>query len=224
MAISKFITPPPANRPKTGAPCLVDGCSTPWASFGYCQKHYYRWKRHGDPHVVKWPFIPISEDGTKRLCNSCQTMLPWEVFFFDKKTGKHRGQCRDCVKKLRQQRDERDPERTERIKRQGWLRRRFAITLEAYETLFNAQGGACAICGRPEYTRSLAVDHDHTTGVVRGLLCTRCNLRLGNLEKSEWSRAARRYLAHHANLQAQQALSVETLPLFCVENTKDEPS
>ncbi len=51
-----------------------------------------------------------------------------------------------------------------------------------------AQGGVCAICGEPEtlvqYDRvvSLSVDHDHTTGRVRGLLCGYCNFQLGKLE------------------------------------------
>lgn len=58
--------------------------------------------------------------------------------------------------------------------------------------LFDRQGGRCAICGNSETTpatsrhkgnlgrpRRLAVDHDHTSGLVRGLLCTRCNMLLG---------------------------------------------
>lgn len=54
--------------------------------------------------------------------------------------------------------------------------------------MFDEQGGLCAICERPERTilrgkvRSLSVDHCHTTGLVRGLLCGPCNLGLGGLE------------------------------------------
>ena len=49
--------------------------------------------------------------------------------------------------------------------------------------LTGAHDGLCAICGRPEPTpgRSLAVDHDHATGTVRGLLCGRCNQTLGRM-------------------------------------------
>jgi hypothetical protein len=63
--------------------------------------------------------------------------------------------------------------------------RAHGISLEDYERLFNHQGGLCAICGRSEKAKihgkikSLAVDHCHTTGKIRGLLCHRCNLGLG---------------------------------------------
>lgn len=45
-----------------------------------------------------------------------------------------------------------------------------------------AQGGVCKICRRPETQRKrLAVDHCHTTGAVRGLLCITCNAEIGHL-------------------------------------------
>ncbi|MBM3661163.1 MAG: hypothetical protein FJW95_16895 [Actinobacteria bacterium] len=51
--------------------------------------------------------------------------------------------------------------------------------------MLEAQGGGCAICGRPEPEGgSLHVDHDHETGAVRGLLCFRCNGALGNLDEN----------------------------------------
>lgn len=50
-----------------------------------------------------------------------------------------------------------------------------------YEFLFLSQDGKCAICGKyqSDLNKSLAVDHDHNTMEVRGLLCTSCNLGLG---------------------------------------------
>jgi len=51
-----------------------------------------------------------------------------------------------------------------------------------YEELYAAQGGVCAICERAKGTvKKLAVDHDHKTGYVRGLLCGPCNSILGHL-------------------------------------------
>ena len=64
------------------------------------------------------------------------------------------------------------------------LQRKYGITLAQYEEMLAAQGGGCALCGkRPDeqgrYTRYLHVDHCHATGKVRGLLCDRHNLMLG---------------------------------------------
>jgi len=55
------------------------------------------------------------------------------------------------------------------------------MTLADYDGMFHGQGGVCAICRqtRPE-ERTLHVDHDHATGVIRGLLCFRCNNALGD--------------------------------------------
>lgn len=65
----------------------------------------------------------------------------------------------------------------------------FGITLDQYETMLAAQGGVCAICEQAETEihprskkiRNYAVDHDHITGDVRGLLCNACNRGLGLL-------------------------------------------
>jgi len=51
----------------------------------------------------------------------------------------------------------------------------YGLSTHEYDELLASQGGKCAICrGRPKSKR-LAVDHDHGTGAVRGLLCSRCN-------------------------------------------------
>ena len=63
------------------------------------------------------------------------------------------------------------------------LKHRFGMTLEEYDELFDAQNGGCAICGGANTTgRRLAVDHDHETGEVRGLLCFGCNIGLGKFK------------------------------------------
>lgn len=68
---------------------------------------------------------------------------------------------------------------------------RFGITVEQLEGMEASQAGLCAICGQPETTRgahgkvkSLAVDHCHETGRIRGLLCNNCNRAIGLLGDS----------------------------------------
>ncbi len=56
----------------------------------------------------------------------------------------------------------------------------YGIGLAEYDRLFKSQDGRCAICRRPS-TKNLYVDHDHATGVLRGLLCGPCNSALGML-------------------------------------------
>ena len=81
--------------------------------------------------------------------------------------------------------------------RKEWIRekayiRMYGITLEDYTKKLIGQGGVCAICKLPEISvdkrtgnlRNLAVDHCHTTGKVRGLLCSNCNMAIGKFKDS----------------------------------------
>lgn len=63
------------------------------------------------------------------------------------------------------------------------LQRRYGISQEEYQQMFESQDGVCAICGGVEDGgRPLHVDHDHATGAIRGLLCRQCNHGLGNFQ------------------------------------------
>ena len=57
----------------------------------------------------------------------------------------------------------------------GYYERKYGITQDDYDHMLAEQGGVCAICGRPPKTRRLSVDHNHKTGIVRGVLCHICN-------------------------------------------------
>jgi hypothetical protein len=59
------------------------------------------------------------------------------------------------------------------------VRKRYGLSEAGYEEMMNRQNGLCAICGeRPQKTR-LAVDHDHISGKIRGLVHRKCNVGLG---------------------------------------------
>ena len=76
------------------------------------------------------------------------------------------------------------------------LKKKYGITKKVYADMFNAQNGECGICGRRQ-DRMLAVDHCHKTGMVRGLLCARCNMGLGSFGDSSIALiTAIKYLNH----------------------------
>ena len=122
--------------------------------------------------------------------------------------------CHDCLKedRRRHHRVWRETGRTRAyaesrrdVIRDQMLRRSFGITKKEYDAMLAAQGGVCAICKQPEILRThrngsnalrfLAVDHDHKTGQVRGLLCSGCNVGIGAFrENQERMVAAIRYL------------------------------
>lgn len=55
------------------------------------------------------------------------------------------------------------------------IEKTYGVELRAYNAILRAQGGRCGICRSVPRSARLAVDHDHATGQVRGLLCKRCN-------------------------------------------------
>lgn len=83
-------------------------------------------------------------------------------------------------KRYSKARREIDPEVARKRARGYALKRKYGITLEQYDELLARQNNACAICERPasDFPTSLAVDHDHKTGRIRGALCTHCNYRM----------------------------------------------
>lgn len=99
-------------------------------------------------------------------------------------TQKHR---QDALAWYRANRERRRLHLKERLKanpdfnRKGHLRYSFGLRLDEYNAMLAAQGNACAICRLPPNSkRAFAVDHDHNTGRLRGLLCNNCNLLLGH--------------------------------------------
>lgn len=50
--------------------------------------------------------------------------------------------------------------------------------------MFTDQGGVCAICGTSPGKKKLAIDHNHETDKVRGLLCMSCNIALGHTDEN----------------------------------------
>lgn len=112
-------------------------------------------------------------------CARCDAYMEKSMFRKDNNKGTNglSRYCKDCYKVYE------DTQREQRMHKM--LKRNYGITPEQYDALHDAQNGLCAICGQPETKVMkgircvLAVDHDHVTGKIRGLLCTRCNAGLG---------------------------------------------
>lgn len=134
-----------------------------------------------------------------KTCSRCGTEKTLDLFYPDirYKLGVAPW-CRDCVKGRNAQRSrpemaqytakykERNPDRVKTADRRTKLRTKFGLSPADFAQMVEDQNGVCAICHQPERARwndgrlkSLAVDHDHDTGQIRGLLCSGCNVGLG---------------------------------------------
>lgn len=83
---------------------------------------------------------------------------------------------RECQRKYR----EANPDKLKIINRRSKLKRKFGISLEQFDVLLASQNSVCAICKTAETgERGWHVDHCHSSGVIRGILCHYCNTGLG---------------------------------------------
>jgi hypothetical protein len=109
----------------------------------------------------------------ERCCTKCRNILPVADFVKD---GEQRtARCKTCQRAFRKTRA------GFWIKLRHRLRKQFGITVDDYMTLWNLQGGRCAVCfERLElHDKDTHLDHCHSSGQIRGLLCRRCNHAAG---------------------------------------------
>ena len=121
----------------------------------------------------------------EKICMKCSTSKDIKNFNKDKGTRDgYKVECKQC-----------------RAYRQ-WVRtlkKVYNVTPEEYNDMYEEQEGFCDICGAHQDSLSirLAVDHNHTTGKVRALLCMKCNTDLGVYENRE--QEFKRYLQRRDN-------------------------
>lgn len=174
-----------------------------------------------DVNSIHPVLFPDAGDLGKK-CRSCNLWKPLSQFPITrppKRSPRRHSYCGECLRqkgralhaKLRD-----DPEYKRKkvvIRRRCHLRKQFDMSLEDYEAMLAGQGGVCAICRQEETwvnsrkgsIGALAVDHDHSTGKVRGLLCNSCNVLIAlSGERTEVLRAAIAYLEHHASSKAEK--------------------
>ena len=90
--------------------------------------------------------------------------------------------CKDCAKDNYYSKAEYKSSKA-LSNRKSALKRKYGLTLEDYQLMWDNQGGVCAICGQPEIGKLLSVDHNHSTGKIRDLLCDRCNKGIGQAKE-----------------------------------------
>ena len=89
-----------------------------------------------------------------------------------------RATCKSCKNEQQSKRYSEAPE----VHREYLYKKKYGISIQEYDELLAAQGGCCKICGTdtPNGQGRFVIDHNHTTGEIRGLLCSTCNTGLGN--------------------------------------------
>lgn len=139
-----------------------------------------------------------------KKCNKCSLQKPLTEFFKDKnnKTDGRYSICKTCKTEgaLKWRAENRAKyNETQRIYHAENYQRlriqRYDLTPEQHAKMLSDQKGVCAICGElPKGKRPLAIDHNHDTGKVRGLLCYGCNRALHILDNQELLNKAMEYL------------------------------
>lgn len=116
-----------------------------------------------------------------RKCRTCEQTLPISRFRIVRPNVAE-WRCKSCETKRTNQWAQQNRERDRERRRNYMYKRAFGITIEDYDRMLTEQRGGCAICGAKEGgTRSgrFCIDHNHSTGKVRGLLCQGCNTAIG---------------------------------------------
>lgn len=131
-------------------------------------------EKYQRPARARKALIERPVDGEQE-CRVCGERLRYSNFYWERDKGRYGTECKSCRRLADRARHEANPT----VRRSAALRK-FGLTLDEYDRMAADQDGVCAICrDLCPSGRRLAVDHDHSTGAVRGLLCENCNRALG---------------------------------------------
>lgn len=135
--------------------------------------------------------IPVATD---KACTKCGvTKAAYEFTYMAGKKDRLSNHCRVCQQEKNAEYRANNP----RSSRDSQLKRSFGISVVEYDAMLAWQGGSCAFCGKQwiEGTRAFAVDHDHDSGAVRGILCHYCNKYVVGAHSLDTARKIVDYLA-----------------------------
>jgi hypothetical protein len=159
--------------------CIVEGCASPISARKLCNKHYQQHYQAGSldaisPNTTRHNLSDVDTNTMLGTCALCGPLTPLI----------HNGEQLRCIHSKR------------RPLKYGDKQIPTGVATREYLRLSKLQNNLCAVCGEPEpYGRKLALDHCHTTGKIRGLLCTECNQGIGKLkDRPDILRQAAEYL------------------------------
>lgn len=162
----------PDRKRKNARPeCSVKGCSSPNAAKGLCDTHYRRQKKYGSTDLPPREARPAVER-PDRACAHCGIDIP--------KDRRLRGPISYCSRTCKD-RAHRESGGAAEANLRHYYRSRYGLTIEEAEAM---RAAGCWICGMKDTEANgrhskLHIDHDHKTGLVRGVLCTNCNTGIG---------------------------------------------
>lgn len=167
----------------------------------HCSREWRQKDRKLNPekyrsHGNNYRKIILTPDITHRTCSKCKNELPLSSYTPSDRSNRY-PYCRKCRNKSTKLTKLRHPETYEKYKQKNKLKyreraliKKYNLTLEAYRTIHDQQNGVCKICEQPETAlqpngidiKDLCVDHCHSTGKIRGLLCHGCNAGIGHFQ------------------------------------------
>jgi hypothetical protein len=163
--------------------CTYDGCSKKNFARGYCSGHAAQLRRGQELKPLRQP--RPSHTDTEAWCSTCKVYHPFENFSWDNAREDWQRVCRIKANAKQQARGKvRESSRQYYVDNRESMQvyhnsRKYNLSPETYQQL-HLDHPLCAICGRePDSNRRFAIDHNHETGALRGLLCLTCNSLLG---------------------------------------------
>lgn len=166
-----------------------------------------------------------------KMCHVCNLKKP-ETEFVRRRNSRgefyYTTKCKECnsaiakkwrsenperVKELHKTWAENNRERFNEINHARYIKKAYGMTVKERDALLASQNSACAICQTPLEGRGhlTHTDHDHNTGLIRGILCTNCNRGLGHFQDSaSLLRKAAEYLEKSMS-KDRGGIEVETL-------------
>jgi hypothetical protein len=140
-----------------------------------------RWnEKPGRPRTGRLYVEPL-----EKFCRGCSATLPIALFGIrsERKNGR-RARCKQCESRTYKEYSDKNLGRS----RKSNLKAKYQLTENDYLAILSTQNGKCGLCENTESGRKdspwLHVDHNHSTGVVRGLLCHNCNIAVGMIKKN----------------------------------------